>query len=41
FQAIAEITELRNKNAKIKAENAKLKQALEHETRFMNLEQKD
>ncbi|CAG8468058.1 8641_t:CDS:2, partial [Cetraspora pellucida] len=38
----AENSELRNENAKVKAINAKLKQALEeHETRFMNLEQRD
>src|SRR6266498_6055353 len=39
---LAKVTELRKENAEVKAENVKLKHALEeHEARFMNLEQKD
>src|SRR5207248_5823057 len=39
---LAEITELRKENAEVKAENAKLKHALEeHEARFTSLEQRD
>jgi hypothetical protein len=39
---LAEVTELRKENAEVKAENVKLKHALEeHEARFTNLEQKD
>ena len=39
--ALAKITELK-KNAEVKAENVKLKHALEeHEARFMSLEQRD
>ena len=39
---LAKITELKKENAEVKAENVKLKHALEeHEARFTNLEQRD
>ena len=39
---LADITELRKENIEVKAENVKLKHALEeHEARFTNLEQRD
>src|ERR1051325_4264317 len=39
---LAEITEFKKENAKVKAKNVKLKYALEeYETRFMSLEQRD
>jgi FtsZ-binding cell division protein ZapB len=39
LKLLAKVTELKKENAKVKAENVKLKHALEeHEVRFTNLE---